>query len=139
MVVRYHRTYLVKHFRRSNTTAFFWICLLVLVVHFRLCVDNRVSGIAHIIKTEQTWSLPFPSPCLPSGFDGPPTPKFSVCCALPGTLNGASSLGTMSIKKSNWSDLERAFEISERESVRRLLESAIINARAVISDMKTVF
>src|SRR5882762_5487703 len=85
----------------------------------------------------RTWSLPFPSPCLPSGFDGP-TPRFSVCCALPGTLNEASSRGTISIKKSNWSDLERAFEISERESVRRLFESAIMNARAVISDMKTI-
>jgi len=28
--------------------------------------------------------------------------------------------------------------MSERESVRRLLESAMINARAVISEMKTV-
>jgi hypothetical protein len=60
-----------------------------------------------------------------------------VCCVIPGPLNGASSLGTISIKKSNWSDFERAFEISERESVRRLFESAIMNARAVISDMKT--
>lgn len=84
-----------------------------------------------------TWSLPLPSPCLPSVVDGPPTPKFNVCCALPGPPNGASSLGTMSIKKSNWSDLDRAFEMSERESVRRLFESAIMNARAVISDIKT--
>lgn len=87
-------------------------------------------------QMEHTGSLPFP--CLPSKFDVPPTPKFNVCCALPGTLNGASSLGTISIKKSNWSDLERAFEISDRESVRLLFESAIMNARAVISDIKTI-
>jgi hypothetical protein len=51
--------------------------------------------------------------------------------------NGNSSLGTMSIRKSNWSDLLRAFAMSDRERVRRLLESAIINARAVISEINT--
>ena len=43
----------------------------------------------------------------------------------------------MSIRKSNWSDFASAFAMSARESVRRLLESAIMNARAVISAMKT--
>ena len=51
--------------------------------------------------------------------------------------NESSSRGTMSIKKSNWSDLLSAFAISERERVRRLLESAMIKAREVISEMKT--
>jgi predicted protein tyrosine phosphatase len=51
--------------------------------------------------------------------------------------NGSSSLGTMSMRKSNWSDLLKALEISERDRVRRLLESAMMNARAVISEMKT--
>jgi hypothetical protein len=48
-----------------------------------------------------------------------------------------SSRGTISMRKSNWSDLPRALAISERESVRLLLESAMMNARAVISDIKT--
>ena len=48
-----------------------------------------------------------------------------------------SSLGTISIRKSNWSDFASAFAMSARDSVRRLLESAIMNARAVISAMKT--
>ena len=48
-----------------------------------------------------------------------------------------SSRGTISMRKSNWSDLFRALAMSERESVRRLFESAIMNARAVISDIKT--
>lgn len=41
------------------------------------------------------------------------------------------------MRKSNWSDLLNAAAISERESVRRLLESAMMNARAVISSMNT--
>lgn len=80
--------------------------------------------------------MPLPSAFL-DAFDGPPTTKFNVCCAVPGPVNGPSSLGTISIKKSNWSDFDKAFEISARESVRRLLESAIMKARAVISDIKT--
>ena len=43
----------------------------------------------------------------------------------------------MSIRKSNWSDLLSALAMSARERVRRLLESAMMNARAVISAMKT--
>ncbi len=43
----------------------------------------------------------------------------------------------MSIKKSNWSDLLSALAISDRERVRRLLASATMKARAVISSMKT--
>ena len=43
----------------------------------------------------------------------------------------------MSIRKSNWSDLLIAFAMSARERVRRLFESAMIKARAVISAMKT--
>lgn len=50
---------------------------------------------------------------------------------------GGSSLGTMSIRKSNWSDLLSAFAMSDRERVRRLLESAMMKARAVISEMNT--
>lgn len=50
---------------------------------------------------------------------------------------GSSSLGTISMRKSNWSDLLKALEISERDRVRRLLESAMIKARAVISEMNT--
>ena len=45
------------------------------------------------------------------------------------------SIGSM--RKSNWSDLPRAFEMSARESVRRLFASATMNARAVISAMNT--
>ena len=41
------------------------------------------------------------------------------------------------MRKSNWSDLFNALEMSARESVRRLLASAIINARAVISAINT--
>lgn len=44
----------------------------------------------------------------------------------------------MSIKKSNWSDFESALAMSARESVRRLFESATMNARDVISEMKTI-
>lgn len=48
-----------------------------------------------------------------------------------------SSRGTMSIRKSNWSDLFSALAMSERDRVRRLFESAMMNAREVISAMKT--
>ena len=41
------------------------------------------------------------------------------------------------MRKSNWSGFESALAMSERESVRRLLESATMNAREVISEMKT--
>ena len=41
------------------------------------------------------------------------------------------------MRKSNWSDLLSALAMSARERVRRLLESAMMNARAVISAMKT--
>ena len=41
------------------------------------------------------------------------------------------------MRKSNWSDLLRAFAMSARDNVRRLFESAMMNARAVISAMKT--
>jgi hypothetical protein len=65
-----------------------------------------------------------------------PVPFLDVTSpATPG--KGSSSRGTMSMRKSNWSDLLNAFAISERESVRRLFESAIINARAVISAINT--
>lgn len=43
----------------------------------------------------------------------------------------------MSMRKSNWSDLLSAFDISERDNVLRLFESAIMKAREVISAMKT--
>lgn len=49
-----------------------------------------------------------------------------------------SSLGKISIRKSNWSDFAMARDMSDRERVRRLLESATMNARAVISAMKTI-
>lgn len=63
----------------------------------------------------------------------PPPPP-----AEPGAPEGTgSSLGTISMRKSNWSDLLSAFAMSARERVRRLLESATMNARAVISVMKT--
>ena len=66
----------------------------------------------------------------------PPAPlAFELDAPPPG--KGRSSRGTMSIRKSNWSDLLSAFAISARDRVRRLFESAIMNARAVISDMKT--
>ena len=48
-----------------------------------------------------------------------------------------SSRGTMSIRKSNWSDLFSALAMSERDRVRRLFESAMMNAREVISAMNT--
>lgn len=48
----------------------------------------------------------------------------------------ASSLGTMSIKKSNMSDLLSADAISERCRVRLLFSSACIQARIVNSVMK---
>lgn len=41
------------------------------------------------------------------------------------------------MRKSNWSDLLSALAMSARDKVRRLLESATMNARAVISAMKT--
>lgn len=71
-----------------------------------------------------------PLPCAAAPFFCPFPP---ACPAAP----GGSSRGTMSIKKSNWSDLLRALAISARDNVRRLLESAMMNARAVISAMKT--
>ena len=49
----------------------------------------------------------------------------------------ASSLGTISMRKSKWSDLVRALAISALDNVRRLLESATMNARPVISAMNT--
>lgn len=48
----------------------------------------------------------------------------------------ASSRGTMSMRKSNMSDLERAAAMSDRWRVRRLLSSACIQARMVNSVMK---
>lgn len=65
---------------------------------------------------------------------GTPDVAFVPDCAGIG-----SSRGTISIKKSNWSDLLSALAMSARERVRRLLESAMINARAVISEMNTKF
>lgn len=41
------------------------------------------------------------------------------------------------MRKSNWSDLLSALAMSERDNVRRLLESAMIKALAVISEIKT--
>jgi len=41
------------------------------------------------------------------------------------------------MRKSNWSDLLSALAMSARDNVRRLFESATINARAVISAIKT--
>ena len=73
---------------------------------------------------------------LPDAPFAPPDPRFG-CAFDDGVVNGASSLGTISMRKSNWSDFDRAFDMSERESVRRLFESAMMNARAVISDMNT--
>lgn len=64
---------------------------------------------------------------LPLFFPGPDTP---------GTKG--SSRGTVSMRKSNWSDLLSALAMSARDNVRRLFESATINARAVISAMKTL-
>lgn len=60
------------------------------------------------------------------------------CTAARPVGKGSSSRGTMSIRKSNWSVLLNAFAMSDRDSVRRLFESAIMNARAVISAMKTI-
>lgn len=54
-----------------------------------------------------------------------------------GAVGMGSSLGSISMRKSNWSDLAMARAISDRERVRRLLESATMNARAVISAMNT--
>lgn len=41
------------------------------------------------------------------------------------------------MRKSNWSDLLSALAISERDNVRRLLESAMMKALAVISEINT--
>jgi len=49
-----------------------------------------------------------------------------------------SSRGTMSMRKSKWSDLERARAISDFEIVRRLCASATRNARHVSSWINTV-
>ena len=43
------------------------------------------------------------------------------------------------MRKSNWSDLLSALAMSARDKVRRLLESATMKARAVISAIKTLF
>ena len=53
-------------------------------------------------------------------------------------LLSVSSRGTMSIRKSKWSDFERARAISDFEIVRRLCASATRNARHVSSWMNTV-
>ena len=49
-----------------------------------------------------------------------------------------SSRGTISMRKSKWSDFERARAISDFEIVRRLCASATRNARHVSSCMNTV-
>ena len=77
-------------------------------------------------STPRTVALPCAAP-----------PFLAARAALPDPAPGGSSRGTMSMRKSNWSDLLRAFAMSARESVRRLFESAMMNARAVISAMKT--
>ena len=76
----------------------------------------------------------WPARSLPSNtfFEGPDPFAFPE-----GPGKEASSRGTMSIRKSNWSDLLSAFAMSARDNVRRLFESATIKARAVISDIKT--
>jgi len=61
-------------------------------------------------------------------------PDFFPAVAVP---KGISSLGTISMRKSNWSDLLSALAMSERDSVRRLLASATMKALAVISEIKT--
>lgn len=54
-----------------------------------------------------------------------------------GACGGGSSLGKISIKKSNWSDLAIARAMSDLDKVLRLFVSATMKARAVISAMKT--
>ena len=76
-------------------------------------------------------------PCAAPAIEVDAAPAVALLLAPWCIEPGNSSLGTMSIKKSNWSDFERAFAMSARESVRRLLESATMKARAVISAMKT--
>ena len=85
-----------------------------------------------------------PGPALKLEPATPPAPGAPTALAdAPGAPPGIpppgnpSSLGTMSIKKSNWSDLDNALAMSARESVRRLFESATMKARAVISAMNT--
>lgn len=52
-----------------------------------------------------------------------------------GACGGGSSLGRISIKKSNWSDLAIARAMSDLDKVLRLFVSATMKARAVISAM----
>lgn len=54
-----------------------------------------------------------------------------------GPGKGISSRGTMSMRKSNWSDLLRALAMSDLDRVRRLFESAMMKALAVISEINT--
>ncbi len=71
----------------------------------------------------------------PEGIGGAP-PADPGCPVVLLACAAASSLGTMSIRKSNMSDLASADAISDRWSVRLLFSSACIHARIVNSVMK---
>ena len=73
--------------------------------------------------------MPLPDP-------DPPALAAPAAAAAVEPGNG-SSLGKMSMRKSNWSDLLTALAMSARERVRRLFESAMMKARAVISAINT--
>ena len=77
--------------------------------------------------------VPAPAPFTPAPL-APGADGFGAGC--PGKV--ASSLGTISIRKSKWSDLVRALAISALDNVRRLLESATMKARPVISAINTI-
>lgn len=123
--------YMVEHFRCVLRCSFPVLevrgaCLRFRVVVSATCIFQSkldISSDQIDVSPQHTWSLL-----------APPAPFLEP---VPPVGKGNSSRGTISIKKSNWSDLLKAFAMSERESVLRLFESAMMNARAVISEMKT--
>jgi hypothetical protein len=93
----------------------------------RISIRERTVRMNPVTLTKSLFMLVEPGIVfLAALFPGPETP---------GTKG--SSRGTMSMRKSNWSDFPSALAMSARDRVRRLLESATMNARAVISAIKT--
>ena len=88
------------------------------------------SGTYNCTRTDVCLAAFFP-------FPEPDAPAFAVAAAAAAEPGNGSSLGRISMRKSNWSDLLTAFAMSARDRVRRLLESAMMNARAVISAINT--
>ena len=109
-------------------------------VHRLVVHHDWLYPVPGLVCSSGTYNCTRTDVCLAAFFPllDPDAPAFAAVAAAAAVEPGkGSSLGRMSMRKSNWSDLLTAFAMSARDSVRRLFESAIMKARAVISAMNT--